>query len=337
MTFLKPFSEVLSGLRSAVVLGDYLLDCYQFGDVNRISPEAPVPVFKFRRQEFRPGGAGNIVQNLHALGVSSECIGLLGNDPEGESVGKLLLNMKANGEAVLKMQSRPTSLKTRLISRNQQIVRVDREDTSPLSANERDLLNACVKSLVSEGSQVFVSDYGKGVVGSNTVQIIRECDPQAWIAVDPKGQSYEKYRGCSLITPNQNEAELATAMSIHDENDVATCLRRLYDITRAPYICMTRHENGMTLYDAKNDIITHQKAWSRRDVFDVTGAGDTVLVFLSLALAGGLSVKTALMLASVAAYVVIQKFGASSATLEEIDHVLKSSPSVSRSYLGQNP
>lgn len=322
---LKSFSDVLSGIQSCVVVGDYLLDCYQFGDVSRISPEAPVPVFKFQRQEFRPGGAGNIVQNLHALGVSSECIGLIGNDTEGECLGRLLLNMKADIQAILKMQLRPTSLKTRLISKNQQIVRVDREDSSPLSVSERDLLNACIKSLVSEGSHVFVSDYGKGVIGLNTVQVIRESDPRAWISVDPKGQAYEKYRGCSLITPNQNEAELSTAMLIHDENDVATCLRRLHDITRAPFICMTRHENGMTLYEAKNDTITHQPAWSRRDVYDVTGAGDTVLVFLSLALWAGLPVQEALVVASAAAYVVIQKFGASVATLAELDRVLTSS------------
>jgi rfaE bifunctional protein kinase chain/domain len=322
MSSINRFTKAISQTKP-VVVGDFLLDCYEFGQVNRVSPEAPVPVFSFERREFRPGGAGNVIQNLYTLGLNSDCVGFVGNDVEGEHLTHYLSKeLHANIEALVRSQHRPTPLKTRLIARNQQVVRIDREQPEPLSDNERSIFHACLKTVIPESTHVFVSDYGQGVVELGTVNLIRQCQPKGWIAVDPRGKSFEKYRGCSLITPNQQEAEFATGMTIRSEADVSHCLNQLYDITQAPFICMTRHEHGMTLLDAENHEITHQAAWSKRDVFDVTGAGDTVLVYLSLALSFGLPVQDAMALASAAAYLVIQKLGASAVTLDELRHLL---------------
>ncbi len=272
----------MSHLKHVAVLGDYFLDCYQIGEITRISPEAPVPILKHLREEFRPGGAGNVIQNLSNLGIPTSCLGLLGQDLEAKRLMSLLSDkLQANTRFLFTHPERPTSLKTRLIARNQQLMRIDREDDCPIEDRSKSKLTHVLSEALSPCDLLLISDYGKGIVHDHLIPDIRKQFPKLWISVDPKGIAYDKYRGANLITPNQHEAELATGMKIKSDEDVIRCLHLLYEITQAPYVCMTRSEKGMILFEGKTKKLTIQSAWSQREVFDVTGAGDTVLVFVS--------------------------------------------------------
>jgi D-beta-D-heptose 7-phosphate kinase/D-beta-D-heptose 1-phosphate adenosyltransferase len=316
---LAEFFQRISTLKQVCVLGDYFLDQYQIGEVERVSPEAPVPILKHLREEYRPGGAGNVVQNLSNLGIATHCFGVIGQDPEAKRLLSLLADkLSANTRYLVPHPSRPTSLKTRLIARGQQLLRVDKEDSKTIEENHSTHLYATLYQVLPKTDLLLVSDYDKGVVTFEATATLRKQFPKLWISVDPKGNDYRKYLGADLITPNESEAEQATGLTIRSEQDVIRCLHKLYEITQIPYICMTRSEKGMILFQGKTGKLTVQNAWSQREVYDVTGAGDTVLVFVSLGLARGIEPQTTLKIASLAAFLVIQKFGASGISMHEM-------------------
>ncbi len=316
---LSQFFACLDQIDRVIVIGDYLLDRYVIGDVTRVSPEAPVPILSLESQENRPGGAGNVAQNLADLNIHTECIGVVGDDPEGFHLKNLLSHIPhVQTTHILEDKNRNTSLKTRFIAKNKQLMRLDRETVEPLSSKIRSQFNSLMQFIIKPSDLIFVSDYNKGVVDQDLIRKLKKNQANSWISVDPKFENYSKYKGADLLTPNQKEAEHATGIEICSDESVTTCLRKLYTLTKIPFICLTRSDKGMALYEGPYDRVTYEPAWAEKKICDVTGAGDTVLTFMSLGLSRGLPPPLCLKIASLAAYLVIQKLGTCSVTKREL-------------------
>lgn len=304
--------------RRVLVLGDVMLDEFVWGDVSRISPEAPVPVVRVTRQSFHVGGAGNVAAGVRALGGEAVLAGAVGRDDAG---ARVLAALDAAGVASRLVElppGRPTTVKTRIVAHGQQVVRADREDASDLPrAVEEELLEAFREEL-PRCQAVVVSDYQKGVV---TARVLRRALPLARrrgvsVLVDPKVRHFRLYRGASVVTPNQLEAEQATGMPIRSEGDLAAAGRRILARLACRAALVTRGEQGMTLFERGRAPLHVPTA--AREVFDVTGAGDTVIATMALALAAGASLPEAAVLANAAAGVVVGKVGTAQATPAEV-------------------
>ncbi len=310
MTDLQALVARLPGRRVAVI-GDVMLDHFLIGHVDRISPEAPVPVVRFDREEFRLGGAANVAHNIAAMDSRASLIGLIGED---DAANQLRIALKAAGvdDAGLVADRRPTTRKVRVVTlRNQQVARVDYEQDS--EASGRALASLCEQvTLAAREAEVFVlSDYRKGVVSPAVIEaaIGAAAARGVPVLVDPKLPNAERYRGAALVTPNHHEAELMTAMTIRTPDDARRAARQIHDRTGAN-VLITWGEHGMWLLDASREPFHEEGlAASAREVSDVTGAGDTVLALLALSLAAGASLGDAARLANVAAGLVVARFG----------------------------
>jgi len=301
-----------------LVIGDIIVDEFIWGDVTRISPEAPVPVVAVERIDRRLGGSANVVRNLHSLDQPSAMFGLVGDDEAGQWVHQRLGELNSDDRGVItKKNKRPTAIKTRIIARHQQVVRYDREWTQPASPESHAALLASITELQPQTKAVILSDYGKGVLTPDFIRRLIKQLQGAIIAVDPKPEHTEAYAGATVITPNLNEAASMAGMeAINEDAHVEAMARKLLEALGLEYILVTRSEKGMTLYDGN---ACHHIPTAARDVFDVTGAGDTVIAVFTACLARGESAISAAEQANRAAGVVVGKVGTATATWEEIE------------------
>ncbi len=294
-----------------IVAGDVMLDRYLFGSTGRISPEAPVPVVHVEETDDRAGGAANVAVNLASLGVTTQLVGVVGADEAGESL-RTIMHARGIECDFHRVDDRPTITKTRVQSRGQQLIRLDQESTASLPGDE--MLGVFGNSIAGAGA-VVLSDYGKGALTDVTGMI--ELCRQAGIAVlvDPKGSDFSKYRGASVITPNQTEFE-AVAGHCADDDELVSRARAMLDDLNLEALLVTRSEKGMLLLEREQEPIF--LSTQAREVYDVTGAGDTVIATLAGAIASGQDLASAAALANVAAGLVVRKIGVATVTPGEI-------------------
>lgn len=302
-----------------LVVGDIIVDEFIWGDVMRISPEAPVPVVNVTHVDRRLGGSANVIRNLHALDVPSAMFGVVGDDEPGQWVHQRLSELHSDDAGVFtKTTARPTAIKSRVIAQHQQIVRYDRESVKPISeATERHLLEA-IRHKISLASAVIISDYAKGAI---TPSLLNTLIPELHgkiIGIDPKPKNTNFYHGATFITPNLLEAsQMADMEMCNDDSHVENMAKKLHQKLGLMYVLITRSEKGMTFFDGKQCFHIPTAA---RDVFDVTGAGDTVIAAFTACLARGDSPLDAAKTANDAAGVVVGKVGTATANWQEIEH-----------------
>src|SRR5258708_2662166 len=288
--------ERLKGARILCV-GDVMLDHYVYGQVERVSPEAPIPILRVERETRTPGGAGNVLRNLQALGAQSCFVSVIGNDPPGHELNRLIAE-PGNVEAhILVETGRVTTVKTRYIAGNQQMLRADRESVAPLGPYVRADFLRLIEQAVGEHAVVIVSDYAKGVMTDGIAAAVIAAAAAAGkaVVVDPKGTDYTAYRGASVLKPNRRELALATRMPVGTQAEIVAAARALIAQGGFGAILVSLSEDGMILVEA--DGAVHPLAAAAREVFDVSGAGDTVIATLAAGLAGGLSPVAAARLA----------------------------------------
>ncbi|MDI1297890.1 bifunctional D-glycero-beta-D-manno-heptose-7-phosphate kinase/D-glycero-beta-D-manno-heptose 1-phosphate adenylyltransferase HldE [Methylotenera sp.] len=301
--------QFTSSKKSILVIGDVMLDRYLMGNVNRISPEAPVPVVLLKQSEDRAGGAANVAANLSGLGLHTEIIGCIGDDTAGKALKQMIANAGIVVANIMTSTLRPTVSKTRVMSGNQQIVRIDDESAAAFSAEENaQLLGNVTKALSNQPAMVILSDYAKGVLSDSTCKAIIEHCKKLNIPViaDPKGRDYSKYKGASTLTPNKKETAEACGVDINDTEALLHAAEQLKNQLNLDFLAVTRGEEGISLIDDKQ--IQHIPATAKK-VFDVSGAGDTVIATLAAGLAHGLNPHDALQLANIAAGIVVGKVG----------------------------
>jgi rfaE bifunctional protein kinase chain/domain len=307
-----------AGRQRILVVGDVMLDEFIWGRVSRISPEAPVPVVEVSHQTFHLGGAANVAANVRALGGAATVAGVVGQDAAGSRVREELSEAGIEASLAASDSGRPTTVKTRIIAHSQQVVRADRERSDEIPpALEEDLL-ARVRSCLPGTGAVVLSDYQKGVVTRRLARSVFQAARRRGIPVlvDPKVRHFGLYRGAWLVTPNQLEAEQASGLRIRSPQELAAAAARLLKQLRCEGILVTRGEQGMSLFRPRRRAL-HIPA-TAREVYDVTGAGDTVIATLALALAGAASLEQAAQLANAAAGVVVAKLGTATASAEEV-------------------
>lgn len=300
------------------VLGDVMVDRYLWGRVERISPEAPVPVVEVERESFSLGGAGNVAANLTSLGAKAVLFSVCGTDPDGRTLREALETRGVDAAALIEDATRPTTVKTRIIAHSQQVVRADRESRDDLNGGGLDRLVASITSEVSKCEALVISDYGKGVIHPATLApaIAAAKKAKIPICVDPKESHIDHYRGVSILTPNQHEAGYVQGKRIVDEESLASVGRDLLQRTAADALLITRGPQGMSLFE-RGGRVTYLPTVAR-EVYDVTGAGDTVVSVVALALAAGADFPTACHLANHAAGLVIREVGTASTTPERL-------------------
>jgi len=308
-----------------LVVGDIMLDEFVFGTVGRISPEAPVPVVAVTRDARVPGGAANVARNIAGLRAGVLLAGLVGNDAAGRDVSRMLRKQGIGVSAVVADRDRPTTVKTRVIAHSQQVVRVDREQKGLPSRKTHDALMGKVLAALEGVDGVVFSDYRKGALSEELVRrvIAKARRKGLFVAVDPKLSDFSFYGGCSIITPNKGEAQAALGgRELRDDIEVWEGGKALLRKSRAEAVLITRGEEGMTLIERGRKSCFHVPALAR-EVFDVTGAGDTVIGTLAACLAAGASLREAAVLANVAASVVVGEVGTAPITVEKLLHALR--------------
>ncbi|WP_386685924.1 MULTISPECIES: bifunctional D-glycero-beta-D-manno-heptose-7-phosphate kinase/D-glycero-beta-D-manno-heptose 1-phosphate adenylyltransferase HldE [unclassified Lonepinella] len=299
-----------------LVLGDVMLDRYWFGATNRISPEAPVPVVRVQQNEERAGGAANVAMNIASLNVPTQLLGLIGNDETGSALTQLLEKQKIYCNFV-KLDTHPTITKLRILSRHQQLLRLDFEEDFHQAPTD-ELLDK-LKSAVKNVGALILSDYGKGTLAQvqKMIQIARQANVP--VLIDPKGTDFERYRGATLLTPNMSEFEAVVGKCENEEDIIEKGLKLISDINLTALL-VTRSEKGMTLL-RPNQPVYHLPTVAK-EVFDVTGAGDTVISVLATALADGRSFEESCYLANVAAGIVVGKLGTSTVSTVELENAI---------------
>jgi len=300
----------------ALVIGDVMLDRYLIGNVGRISPEAPVPVVLLKEQNERAGGAANVAANLSLLGIKTQIIGCVGNDAEGDSLTKRIAGLGIDTSAMIHSSDRPTIAKTRILGGHQQMLRLDQESGSAFSHDENAQVMKAVEAALEQGpSIVILSDYAKGLLSESVCQqIIQACSQSDIpVLVDPKGIDYTKYKGATALTPNKKETAEACQTHI-DDIDLIKKASALKNDLALDFLAVTRGEEGITLIEKD----THQIAATARQVFDVSGAGDTVISTLAAGLIHALTPVESLELANLAAGVVVGKVGTVPITRDDL-------------------
>lgn len=311
-------NEILNTLRdrNVVVLGDVMLDEFVWGDVTRISPEAPVPVVDVRRESIHLGGAANVLANLIALGARGTVVGVIGDDQAGKRLRDGLRELGA-GDNLIVDEARPSTIKTRIIAHSQLVVRADRESRTPVRSEIEDHILARLKEALHEADAFVVSDYDKGVV---TPRILAEILPLAYervpVLIDPKLRNFNAYRPATLVTPNHHEALRMSDSEDHSDDGSHHAALVIREKLGCDAVLITRGDRGMMLLGADGRPVYVETA--AREVYDVTGAGDTVIAALAAALASGTSMIEAATLANHAAGIVVGKVGTATATADEV-------------------
>lgn len=315
--------EILDKFKNVKVLvfGDVMLDQYMFGETDRISPEAPVPVIELKQTKFIPGGAANVAANINGLGGQAYLCGLIGDDDFGRETVQALTDKQVASDYLIKSTNRLTTVKTRIIANNQQIARVDIEKSDCLNESEEQALKEKLDLLTAKVDLVVISDYAKGVVTERLCRKLIKLSRlrNIKVIVDPKGTNYLKYRESSLITPNQKETvEAFTHLSKQLKKDVGhkSFLKEL----KLEALLVTEGELGMTLYE---ELKKHKLTAETRNIFDVTGAGDTVLATMAVAIAAGATYPEAAYIANKAAGLVVQQIGTSVINFNKLYKLIK--------------
>ncbi len=302
-----------------LVVGDLMLDEFVWGRVTRISPEAPVPVVSISRRSFVPGGAANTAANVQALGGVAIVAGLVGDDAAGTRIAELLAEGGAEVGAVVRDGARPTTTKTRVIAHSQQVVRIDQDSGGAPNRATLDELLGRIESHLAAVQGCVVSDYGKGVADGELVrELIRRCQSRGIpVVIDPKGLDYAKYAGATVVKPNQLEAGQVLNRALHTGADIDAAGADLLALLGGETaVLVTRGPEGMTLFEPRHSPLSVPA--QAREVYDVTGAGDTVAGVLAVALAAGVPLAAACRLASLAAAVVVGKVGTATCTATEL-------------------
>lgn len=303
--------------RKLIVLGDVMLDEFVWGEVTRISPEAPVPVVDIRRESVHLGGAANVLANLLALGSDATVIGVTGADVGGDRLRATLRESNHTDDSLVVDKSRPSTIKTRIIAHSQLVVRADREMRSPIEGDVEEKVIARLKEALANADALIVSDYDKGVV---TRRILNEVLPLAYermpVLIDPKIRNFDSYRPATLVTPNHHEALRLTNLEENTDGSLLQAARAIRDKLSCDAVLITRGDRGMMLLEGDRDPVYVETA--AREVYDVTGAGDTVIATLGVALASGASMLEAATLANHAAGIVVGKIGTATASADEL-------------------
>ncbi len=301
-----------------LVIGDVMIDHYLWGKTDRISPEAPVQVVDIQKETTVLGGAGNVVNNLISLGADVTVMSVTGDDAIAEELTKMLEKINAKHFLVLD-ENRKTTKKSRIIASHQQVVRYDSESKEDISPECETVIIKKLMEIILDFDVVLLSDYGKGVLTNSLVSkiLFATSGINTKVLVDPKGKDYTKYRGAYLLTPNKKEAQEATGIIIEDDESLKLALKKLHNSASLQVPMITLSEDGIAILDEDNKIVI--KPTVAREVYDVTGAGDTVLASLGYCLAKGENIQDAMEFANLSAGVVVGKIGSATATIEEIE------------------
>jgi D-beta-D-heptose 7-phosphate kinase/D-beta-D-heptose 1-phosphate adenosyltransferase len=304
--------------RAVVVVGDVMVDEYLWGLVERISPEAPVPVVDLQEQSFRLGGAANVAWNLVTFGVKTHLIGVVGDDTSAKVLRQELERKGISDAGLIVDKNRHTTRKTRVIAHSQQVVRIDRENREPVSPEIEDQILKIFRQVLDESDGVIISDYFKGVVTERVVKgIIQEARIKGkFIAVDPKERHFMYFRGVNVITPNQKEAGVIVGEKLTTDKAVYEAGWKILNMLEVESVLITRGEKGMTLFE-RNGEITHFPAVAK-EVYDVTGAGDTVISVFTACAVSGATLKESALISNYAAGIVVGELGTAAVRRDEL-------------------
>jgi D-beta-D-heptose 7-phosphate kinase/D-beta-D-heptose 1-phosphate adenosyltransferase len=306
-----------------LVVGDLMIDEYVWGNVDRISPEAPVQVVAVASEEYTLGGSGNVANNLVSLGAKVSVLGVIGTGKDGKLLLNKLQELGVDTRGIVQESGRPTTKKTRVIADHQQVLRIDRETKKNISANTFNALIELAEQIIPEVDLILISDYGKGLVTRELVaHLAKLAAAHDKISIaDPKGLDFTKYAGVSVLTPNKKEASLAAGKEIANAKSLAAAGTALLQKSGVDKLLITCGKDGMVLFEP--DCKPYKISTNAREVYDVSGAGDTVVAVLGLGLAAGLTIRTAVELANTAAGIVVGKVGTATITRKELARTLK--------------
>lgn len=316
--YLERFSEV-----KALIIGDLILDHYIWGKVSRISPEAPVPIVDVVSESFMLGGAANVLNNIVSLGGNADICGVIGHDETGRRIIHELRGKGVVTEGVIVENERPTTKKTRIIANSQQVVRFDRERREKISKNTQTIMLNYIRERIDQFKIIIISDYAKGVITQELTKELSNISGlrSVKIVVDPKPRHFKYYRDANVITPNSHEASIASGIEIEDDETLQRAGKRLLEMLNADAILITRGEHGMSLFERNGNISNIPT--TAKEVFDVTGAGDTVVGTFALAHAAGASMVEAAIIANHAAGIVVGTIGAAPVERSSLERELK--------------
>lgn len=317
MQILEKFSKL-----NILVIGDVILDRYWWGDVSRISPEAPVPVVRLKNTTLAAGGAANVAANIAGLGATPILVGIVGDDEGAQQFPGVLEAANVSADHLVRDGARPTTVKTRVIAHSHHVVRVDQEHADGISVDTENAIVEKLRAEIGRADAIAVSDYAKGMLTSRVLADLFKIAGENGkpVLVDPKGKDYSKYKGAALLTPNRREA--AEACNFEDTGDVVdrAGTKLMHDLS-LDALLVTEGEEGMTLFRKSHSPI--RMAAEAREVYDVTGAGDTVIATLAVALGAGADVEAAARLANVAAGLVVEQVGTTAVTLSALEAALR--------------
>jgi rfaE bifunctional protein kinase chain/domain len=304
-----------------LVVGDIMLDRYWWGNVKRISPEAPVPVVDLQRSTFAPGGSANVAANIAGLGATAYLIGTIGTDQDADVLASLLEDVKVSPDWLVTVANRPTSVKTRVIAHSQQVVRVDQETTSAFSDEDHERIWEKISAALPDVDAIIVSDYAKGLLSVSLLwRLIDTARSQGkMVLVDPKGKNYSRYSGASLLTPNRREAAEACNLDEDIPDFINIAGNQLLNELDLSMVLITQGEEGMTLFQREIEPI--HLSTTAKEIYDVTGAGDTVIGCLSVAFGAGMNFVKAASLANLAAGLVVEQVGTTAITRQMLEPV----------------
>ncbi|OPX27523.1 MAG: hypothetical protein B1H05_00670 [Candidatus Cloacimonas sp. 4484_140] len=312
----KIFETITS--KKILVVGDLMLDHYIIGDVDRISPEAPVQVVKVEKEKFGPGGAANVAQNIEALGAEPIIIGTVGNDQSGEKLKQIFRKNNISDEGIFTNTHHPTTQKTRIIARNQQLVRIDFEKDDEIEDEVLKAIKKYAKKIVPEIDGIILQDYNKGLLTKELIHLFTSLAQKhhKFIGIDPKAKNFFEYKNVTFFKPNKHEAEKNLQYEIKSDEDLKIVAQKLMEKLNCSYVVITLGSNGMFICDDQNN--SWQIPTFSQEVYDVSGAGDTVISMLMLAITANCDIKTASIIANHAAGVVCGKVGTATASSAEI-------------------
>lgn len=317
MSILVNFTNV-----KVLIVGDIMLDRYWWGSVKRISPEAPVPVVELQKSTFAPGGSANVAANVAGLGATAYLVGAVGNDHDAGTLVGLLQDANVSVDSLVRVTNRPTSVKTRVIAHSQQVVRVDQETASAFSGGDEERLWEKISMALPKVNAVIISDYAKGLLSeallSSLIDSSRELGKM--VLVDPKGKNYSRYSGATLLTPNRREAAEACNFDESMPNMVSIAGDRLMNELDLDMVLITQGEEGMTLFQRGKEPL--HLSTTAKETYDVTGAGDTVIACLGIALGAGMDFVEAAKLANLAAGLVVEQVGTTAITRQMLEPVI---------------
>ncbi len=321
--------------RKILVFGDLMLDEHIWAKVSRISPEAPVPIADVQNISHVPGGSGNVAANIKTLGGEPILVGIIGKDSSGAKLKKALKAYKINTNSIIESTTRPTILKSRIIASQQQMVRVDRELKTDPEKEILEKVNKLLAKVIPSVDGVIISDYGKGLVTKELCQtIIRVAKARKIpVSVDPKGIDYTKYQGATILTPNLLEAETAAKEKAVSPKALLEIAEKVIEQAKSQFLLITQGKDGMSLFDRKSLIF--QIPALAKEVYDITGAGDTVISTLTLGLAAGLPINLAVNLANSAASIKVGKVGTAPVYADELLHILEDTASPTKKIMNR--